>query len=541
MRRPALASALAALLAAGPPAVVASNLYGPDSSVMHVNKASYEKLILKSNYTSVRSSRPLLGPPPPAANPAAQVVEFYAPWCGYCKSLSSDYEKVAKDLKGVAKVAAVNCDEASNQQFCSEMGVQGFPTLKIIRPSLKPGSAPVVEDYRGPRKADRITKAVVENINNHVKMSSAADVKKLLQSGKPTAILFSKNEAASALIRGIAIEFLGVITVAQVESKEQALVEEFKITDFPTLVVVPGKGQDPVVYDGALTKNDMSNFLRKFGKPNPDPAPDKRKAKAKPKPKAKPSKKRSPPSSSDEEAEAKAEPDADTTASTPDDADSAAAEAADSAPRAPEMIPIARLDSNDMLLAECLQPKSHTCILALVPSESSSDSDSMPGDKLVASLSQLNTKYIQGNRHMFPFFALPSEIEGSSQLREQLKLSSPVELIAINARRGWWRRHEGDHSLVSVEDWIDKIRMGEGQKMKLPAELVVEEAEKPAQPESSAEAKTEASSEAKAEASSEAKSEAPSEAAKAEAEGKAKEAKEDSSAEAEGGIKHEEL
>src|SRR5256886_7068529 len=38
-------------------------------------------------------------------------------------------------LKGIAKVAAINCDEDENKAFCGQMGVQGFPTLKIVKPS----------------------------------------------------------------------------------------------------------------------------------------------------------------------------------------------------------------------------------------------------------------------------------------------------------------------------------------------------------------------------------------------------------------------
>ena len=65
------------------------------------------------------------------------------------------YEKAAKSLTGLAKVAAVNCDDESNKPFCGRMGVQGFPTLKIVKPGKKPGK-PIVEDYQGARSAKAI-------------------------------------------------------------------------------------------------------------------------------------------------------------------------------------------------------------------------------------------------------------------------------------------------------------------------------------------------------------------------------------------------
>ena len=36
-------------------------------------------------------------------------------------------------LQGIANVAAVDCDEASNKPLCGQYGVKGFPTLKVSR------------------------------------------------------------------------------------------------------------------------------------------------------------------------------------------------------------------------------------------------------------------------------------------------------------------------------------------------------------------------------------------------------------------------
>lgn len=350
------------------------------------------------------------------------------------------------------------------------MGVKGFPTLKLVRPGKKAGR-PVIEDYNGGRTAGAIVEAVAAKINNHVTRVTDKDLDGFLAGadGGPKAILFTDKGTTSALLRSIAIDYLGVIGVAQIRNKESAAVAQFGIEKFPTLVLVPGgEGQEPVVYEGEMKKADMIKFLSQVGEPNPDPAPAKAKGDKKKKPKKdeKPKTEKTdkskkadnrPPKAEDKEEPIKE-------ADTSEDAPPAAP--------TPQVIAIPTASSKQEVAEKCLQPKSHTCILALVP-----DSETAESQKAIDSLSQLNTKYVQAQRKVFPFIAVPDSID--SAVRAKLEAANPVELVAINVRRNWWRKYEGDFGAASVEAWVDVIRMGEGAKMKLPKGIaeVVEEAE----------------------------------------------------------------
>lgn len=55
------------------------------------------------------------------------MVDFYATWCGPCKTLSPIVEKLAAEYDGKLKVGKLNIDEAP--QTPSQFGVRAVPTL----------------------------------------------------------------------------------------------------------------------------------------------------------------------------------------------------------------------------------------------------------------------------------------------------------------------------------------------------------------------------------------------------------------------------
>ena len=58
------------------------------------------------------------------------LVLFYAPWCGHCKAFSPEYEKAAKALKGIFKIAAIDADK--ERSIGGKYNIQGFPTVKFF-------------------------------------------------------------------------------------------------------------------------------------------------------------------------------------------------------------------------------------------------------------------------------------------------------------------------------------------------------------------------------------------------------------------------
>lgn len=404
--------------------------------------------------------------------PHSQIVEFYAPWCGHCKNLQPAYEKAAKSLAGLAKVAAIDCDEESNKQFCGTMGVTGFPTLKIVRPGNKPGK-PIVEDYQGARTAKGIVEAVSEKIVNYVKRVEDKNLESWLAAANETAkaILFTDKGKTSALLKAVAIDFKGGIEVAQVRNTQKASVELFGITKFPTLLLLPGgKEAEGILYNGEMKKDAIVKFLSQASAPNPDPAPAKSKAsKSKDSKKTKPK----PAKSAEEPASSASEPNAESSAEP-------IVEKKKEAPIIAPAPPISLIDTEAQLERECFGPRTGTCILAILPKD--------PNPvvmKTIASLSEIPYKHFQKSRKVFPFYALAPTVASSKKIVDALGLSKKLDVIAINGRRGWWRHLpkageeivETDVTEELIANWVEEIKLGEGRKQKLPEGLIAEEEE----------------------------------------------------------------
>ena len=81
------------------------------ANYVDVTDASFENEVLKSTV-------PVL-------------VDFWAPWCGPCRSIAPHVEALGEAYTGKLKVAKVNVDQ--NQQVAGQFGIRGIPAILVFK------------------------------------------------------------------------------------------------------------------------------------------------------------------------------------------------------------------------------------------------------------------------------------------------------------------------------------------------------------------------------------------------------------------------
>lgn len=85
-------------------------------------------------------------------------VKMFAPWCGHCKKMKPDWDKLMEEHKGSTTqlIADVDCT-ADGKPICDANGVKGFPTLKW-------GDANDLQDYKGGRDYSSLSKFIENDL-----------------------------------------------------------------------------------------------------------------------------------------------------------------------------------------------------------------------------------------------------------------------------------------------------------------------------------------------------------------------------------------
>ncbi|KAK0638703.1 thioredoxin-like protein [Cercophora newfieldiana] len=242
---------LKSFVATGLAAVVAAG-----SAVLDLTPSNFDDVVLKSG-------KPTL-------------VEFFAPWCGHCKSLAPVYEELAHNFEHAKdKVQIAKVDADAEKSLGKRFGIQGFPTLKWFD-----GKSDVPSDYSGGRDLDALSDFITDKtgVRNKKKAAAPTSVKILTDDNfkktigdKHVLVAFTapwcghcKNLAPTWEDLATTYANEPDVVIAKVDAEHEgskATAQAYGVTSFPTLKFFPKGSTEAQDYDGGRTEANFVEYL----------------------------------------------------------------------------------------------------------------------------------------------------------------------------------------------------------------------------------------------------------------------------------------
>ncbi|CAR23820.1 protein disulfide isomerase PDI1 [Lachancea thermotolerans CBS 6340] len=167
------------------------------------------------------------------------LAEFYAPWCGHCKTLAPHYVEAAATLESKnIPLAQVDC--TTEEELCMEHGIRGYPTIKVFRNHQV--DAP--SDYQGGRTASAIVSYMISQSLPPVSIlegeEAADDFKDLLAESSGAVIVDGGVEGLNETFHELAELFRDDFTFVQYNGSDAK----------QKLSVYLPKQDAPIVFEG---------------------------------------------------------------------------------------------------------------------------------------------------------------------------------------------------------------------------------------------------------------------------------------------------
>ena len=98
---------------------------------------------------------------------SAFAVEFFAGWCGHCRSFAPTWKEVAKRTCALTSggrpllvIGAVDC--VADFLLCNEVGIESFPTIKMFGEGFPPSGLPLQRCAHGCKSVVETSVALLE-------------------------------------------------------------------------------------------------------------------------------------------------------------------------------------------------------------------------------------------------------------------------------------------------------------------------------------------------------------------------------------------
>jgi protein disulfide-isomerase A1 len=187
-------------------------------------------------------------------SPTNVLPTVFAPWCGHCKALAPEYEEAATTLKE-KQIALAKVDCTEQQDLCQEMGVEGYPTLKIFRG--KDNVAP----YGGPRKAPAIVSYMTKQSMPAVSLLQSSEALEEFKTADKIVMVgyfAADDKSSNATFSEVAEEMRDGALFAATSDAELAKAEGVKQ---PAVVLYKSFDEGKNTFEEKFTKDAIEAFI----------------------------------------------------------------------------------------------------------------------------------------------------------------------------------------------------------------------------------------------------------------------------------------
>ncbi|KAI1036467.1 hypothetical protein LB503_002998 [Fusarium chuoi] len=205
------------------------------------------------------------------------LVEFFAPWCGHCKTLAPIWEDLANTYEYAKdKVQIAKVDADAQRELGKRFGIQGFPTLKFFD-----GKSSKPQDYKSGRDLESLTNFIVEKtgVKPKKKLELPSEVTYLNDVTFPKAIGGDKHvlvaftapwcghcKSLAPTWEDLANTFVNEknVLIAKVDAEapnSKAVAEEQGVKSYPTIKWFPAGSKKAVAYESGRSEQAFVDWI----------------------------------------------------------------------------------------------------------------------------------------------------------------------------------------------------------------------------------------------------------------------------------------
>lgn len=183
------------------------------------------------------------------------LVEFYAPWCGHCKTLAPHYAKAASRLKDNSpSIRIAKVDATQNKNLAEKYGVTGYPTLKYFENKVPTA-------YDGGRTEDTIISWLLKkNGQSYQVINDYFQLQRRLDKGSITVVLFAQLDSPELKHFTYVSEYLEGVEF--LISTDPVSLARFN-TQEPSLILFKNFDIKRTEFSGNFKHSEIAKFIEK--------------------------------------------------------------------------------------------------------------------------------------------------------------------------------------------------------------------------------------------------------------------------------------